>query len=109
MANPRVKENDQIQQRRGVQDNADAVSNHTHDASDIVSGTLSTDRFSAYADLVAESKIGTAADQVAPGNILDSLGTELPASGFANLQSNLDYLITKASVPDRVFARQNFV
>lgn len=38
------------------------------DAGDITSGTLSTDRFSAYADLVAESKIGTGADQVAAGS-----------------------------------------
>lgn len=41
---------------------------HTHDASEITSGTLSTDRFSAYDDLVAESKIGTASDQVAAGD-----------------------------------------
>ena len=41
---------------------------HQHSAADITSGQLSTDRFSAYADLVAEAKIGTASDQVAAGN-----------------------------------------
>ena len=45
-----------------------AAAVHTHDASGIVSGTLSTDRYSAYADLTAESKIGTGAAQVAAGN-----------------------------------------
>jgi hypothetical protein len=38
------------------------------DASNINAGTLSTDRFSAYTDLVAENKIGTSASQVAKGN-----------------------------------------
>ncbi len=37
-------------------------------ATNIASGTLSTDRFSAYADLVAESKIGSGAAQVAAGD-----------------------------------------
>jgi len=50
---------------------------HTHTGSsigsldagtDITAGTLSTDRFSAYTDLGAESKIGTGATQVAAGN-----------------------------------------
>ena len=45
-----------------------ATAGHTHDASAITAGTLSTDRFSAYADLVAESKIGPGAAQVAAGN-----------------------------------------
>src|SRR5262249_44822019 len=45
-----------------------AAAAHTHDAGDIASGTLSTDRYSAYADLVAEGKIGTGSDQVAAGN-----------------------------------------
>jgi hypothetical protein len=40
----------------------------TTSASDLTSGTLSTDRFSAYADLTAESKIGTGAAQVAAGD-----------------------------------------
>lgn len=42
-------------------------SSHAHAASDITSGTLSTDRFSAYDDLVAENKIGGGNAQVAPG------------------------------------------
>jgi len=41
---------------------------HNHDASHINSGTLSTDRFSAYSDLVAESKIGAGGAQVAAGD-----------------------------------------
>jgi hypothetical protein len=49
---------------------------HTHDNADITAldggkistGTVSTDRYSAYADLGAESKIGTGAAQVAAGD-----------------------------------------
>jgi hypothetical protein len=41
---------------------------HTHDAAVIATGTLSADRYSAYADLVAEGKIGSAAGQLAAGN-----------------------------------------
>ena len=45
-----------------------ASASHTHDASDITSGTLSTARFSAYDDLVDEGKIGTGSNQVASGS-----------------------------------------
>lgn len=45
-----------------------AATSHTHSATDITSGTLSTDRFSAYDDLTAESRIGTGAAQVAAGD-----------------------------------------
>lgn len=38
------------------------------DASNLNAGTLHTDRFSAYADLVSENKIGMSEGQVAPGN-----------------------------------------
>ena len=41
---------------------------HNHSADEITSGLLSTDRYSAYADLTAESKIGTGSTQVAAGN-----------------------------------------
>jgi hypothetical protein len=41
---------------------------HVHDAADITSGTLSTSRYSAIADLGAEGAIGTGASQVAAGN-----------------------------------------
>jgi len=47
-----------------------APASHTHDASDITSGTLSTARFSAYDDLVDENKIGSGSDQVASGSHL---------------------------------------
>lgn len=45
-----------------------AAASHTHNASAINAGALSTDRFSAYADLTAEAKIGAAAGQVAAGD-----------------------------------------
>ncbi len=45
-----------------------ATATHTHDASHINAGTLSTDRYSAYTDLGAESKIGAGAAQVAAGD-----------------------------------------
>jgi hypothetical protein len=54
-------------------------SSHNHAATDINSGTLSTDRFSAYDDLTAETKIGTGALQVAAGNH-DHSGTYAPAA-----------------------------
>ncbi len=41
---------------------------HNHSGADIVSGTISTDRFSSYAELVNESRIGTGAVQVAAGD-----------------------------------------
>ncbi|MDD4995720.1 MAG: hypothetical protein PHW53_04650 [Patescibacteria group bacterium] len=45
-----------------------ATISHAHAGADISSGTISTDRYSSFADLTAESKIGTGADQVAAGN-----------------------------------------
>ncbi len=44
-----------------------AAAVHDHAAADIASGTLATDRFSAYDDLAAENKIGSGNDQVASG------------------------------------------
>jgi len=49
------------------------------DASNIISGTLSADRFSAYEDLSAEGRIGTSAGQVAQGNHTHDLQS-LPGS-----------------------------
>jgi hypothetical protein len=46
----------------------DSVGSHSHSATDITSGTLSTLRYSAYSDLSAESRIGTLSTQVAAGN-----------------------------------------
>lgn len=46
------------------------------DATDLTSGVLSTDLFSAYDDLVAESKIGTGAAQVSAGNHTHPGGSE---------------------------------
>lgn len=40
------------------EDLQDQVLSHTHSADAIISGTLNTDRFSAYSDLQAENKIG---------------------------------------------------
>ena len=57
--------------------NSDKLSGQTSiyylDASHITSGTLSTDRFSAYDNLTAEGRIGMAAVQVAPGIHLHSM------------------------------------
>lgn len=41
---------------------------HTHDAGDIVSGTLSKDRFSAHNDLSAEGYLGNASGDIAQNN-----------------------------------------
>jgi hypothetical protein len=45
-----------------------AAAIHEHDAGDITSGGLSTDRYSAYHDLNVEGKIGPGIDQVAGGD-----------------------------------------
>lgn len=45
-----------------------ALVSHNHAGESITSGTISTDRYSAYADLVAETKIGAGATQVAQGD-----------------------------------------
>jgi len=45
-----------------------AIAGHTHSTADITAGTLSTDRFSAYDDLVTEGKIGAGSGQVAAGD-----------------------------------------
>jgi hypothetical protein len=45
-----------------------ALVGHKHAGENITSGTISTDRYSAYADLAADGKIGTGAAQVAAGN-----------------------------------------
>ncbi len=66
---------DNTAQLGGELPSAFATATHTHDASAVSSGTLSTDRYSAYADLGAESKIGAAAVQVAAG---DHRHTALP-------------------------------
>jgi hypothetical protein len=47
---------------------SDLYSNsHSHHASDIVAGTLSNARFSAYSDLIDESRVGSGSEQVAAG------------------------------------------
>lgn len=59
---------DNTAQLGGELPSAFATATHTHDASHINAGTLSTDRYSAYPDLGAESKIGAGAAQVAAGD-----------------------------------------
>lgn len=56
---------------------------HTHSASDITSGTLSTDRFSAYNDLVAENKINSIAINALTGDVTAS-GTGSVSATIAN-------------------------
>lgn len=55
------------------EDLQDQILSHTHDASKITSGTLSTDRFSAYNDLVAENYIGLGSAQI-PTNAHRAIG-----------------------------------
>ena len=52
----------------GVPASALALVSHNHAGENITAGTISTDRYSAYADLAAEGKIGAGATQVAAGN-----------------------------------------
>ncbi len=52
----------------GLDSTAFAPVIHTHNAANIISGMLSTDRFSAYADLGAEGYLGDAAGDLAQNN-----------------------------------------
>ncbi|MBC7259694.1 MAG: tail fiber domain-containing protein [Chloroflexi bacterium] len=52
----------------GMDSAAFAPAIHTHNAANIISGMLSTDRFSAYADLAAEGYLGDAAGDLAQNN-----------------------------------------
>jgi hypothetical protein len=52
----------------GSHSSAFAPAIHTHDATSINAGTLSTDRYSAWADLNAEARVGESSGQVAAGN-----------------------------------------
>lgn len=52
----------------GMDSAAFAPAIHTHNAANIISGMLSTDRFSAYADLTAEGYLGDAAGDLAQNN-----------------------------------------
>ncbi|HNR31496.1 MAG TPA: hypothetical protein PKI11_11460 [Candidatus Hydrogenedentes bacterium] len=66
-----------------------ALLDHNHSAAQITSGTLSTDRYSAYSDLSAESKIGAGAAQVAAGNhshvLNDLTNVNVPAPAVGNV------------------------
>jgi len=75
-----------------------AAASHTHDAAAITAGVLSTDRFSAYADLATEARIGDAAGQVAAGNHAHSGATIVDNSiGTADLA---DASVTSAKLAD---------
>lgn len=67
-----------------------------------LSGTLTTDQFSAYADLVAESKIGVAADQVASGSHVHATyleSSDLTGSSTINITgSPLTFSVNEANV-----------
>jgi len=106
---------DNTAQLGGELPSAFATATHTHDASHINAGTLSTDRYSAYTDLGAESKIGAGAAQVAAGDhrhtglpyFIGSAGAELTglksiataaASGITN-----DGYYLKAPVAGRYY------
>lgn len=68
-----------------------APQSHNHAAAQITSGTLSTDRYSAYSDLSAESKIGAASNQVAQGNHTHALNNlsnvNVPSPGSGDVLS----------------------
>lgn len=78
----------------GLHAAAFANASHNHAAADITSGTISIDRYSAYADLAAESRIGAASTQVAAGNhghpslpfFIGWVGTELSGLKSLNVQ-----------------------
>lgn len=75
-----------------------APSSHTHDATAITSGMLSTNVFSAYADLGADSRIGTLAGQVAAGDHVHNGATIVDATiGTADLA---DASVTSAKIAD---------
>jgi hypothetical protein len=75
-----------------------APSSHSHDAAAITSGTLSTDRFSAYADLAADSRIGALSGQVAAGDHVHTGATIVDGSiGTADLA---DGSVTSAKIAD---------
>jgi len=84
-------------------------------ASNITSGTLSTDRFSAYDDLVAESKIGSSSTQVASGNHLhndtyytksESDANYYPSSNGTSLYTSFVSHSGNTSNPHQVTASQ---
>lgn len=64
-------------------------------ASDIGTGTLSPDRFSAHADLVAEAKIGTGAAQVAAG---DHTHAQLHDAVTVSDTSSIDLTLTGQAI-----------
>jgi parallel beta-helix repeat protein len=93
------------------------------DASNIISGTLSADRFSAYGDLSAEGKIGETASQVASGShthnlqsLSGSVGdgqipdgitrdnelTDAITTHTANAAAHHAWPLTDAEVPDNI-------
>jgi len=93
------------------------------DASNIISGTLSADRFSAYEDLSAEGRIGTAITQVAQGNHIHDLQslsgsvgdgqipdgitrdnelTDAITTHTANAAAHHAWPLTDAEVPDNI-------
>jgi hypothetical protein len=75
-----------------------APASHAHDADAITSGTLSTDRFAAYADLVADARIGEAAGQVAAGNHAHTGATIVDSS--ITTADLADESVTSAKIAD---------
>jgi parallel beta-helix repeat protein len=102
---------------------AGQTANYYLDASNIISGTLSADRFSAYEDLSAEGKIGDTASQVASGShthnlqsLSGSVGdgqvpdgitrdnelTDAITTHTANAAAHHPWPLTDAEIPDNI-------
>lgn len=77
----------------GSHASAFAVAGHTHDAAAIVSGVLSTDRYSALADLGAENHLGNAAGDLAQNNgvLQRNLNADLLDGYHANVLANVKF------------------
>lgn len=80
----------------GSDASAFASASHNHNTSDITAGTLSTDRFSAYSDLEAESKIGSGSTQVAYGTHTHTGVYEPAASAIMKEGENVSLLTNDA-------------
>lgn len=80
---------------------AEAHHSKTSDAGELTSGSLSPARYSAYADLVEELKIGSAATQVATGDHQHS-GAEFSDSSITGIKIASQQIARAHLVPDAV-------
>lgn len=88
----------------GYDASAFAASSHQHSAADVTSGTLSTDRFSAYDDLTAESKIGTGSTQVSAG---DHTHAQLHDSATVSDSNTINFGLTGQQITGDVITQMS--